>query len=87
MTTMPITANGEHKNVSQADKQKGIDNHKMAARHHQDAANSHLEAAKHHEDGNYEKAAQSTIVAQDHHSKAHEAQKEVVKQHAVIAKH
>lgn len=71
MKSNPIDAN-----------QKGIDNHKKAATHLEAAAKNHLSAAKHHEDGNHEKAAQSTVVAQGHVNLANKAQDRDAKQHA-----
>ncbi|GAA3560716.1 hypothetical protein [Snuella lapsa] len=61
---------------------KGIKNHKEAAKHLQAAAKSHLDAATHHEEGNHQKAAQSTITAHGHVNLAKKAQKADVKQHA-----
>ena len=73
----------EKTTISPADNQKGIENHKTAAKHHEQAAKHHQEAAKHHEDGNHEKAAESTIKAQGHNSLAVDAQREDTKQHAL----
>ena len=86
MTTTATPVKTEKTSVSPAENKKGIENLKIAAQHHQEAAKSHLEVAKHHEEGNHDKAAQSTIVAHGHNSLANEAQKEDVKQHALIAK-
>ena len=83
-TSTPIKA--ENSNSSTIENKKGIENHKLAAKHHQEAAKNHLEAAKHHEDGNHEKAAQSTLVAHGHNSLANDAQKEDVKNHAITFK-
>jgi hypothetical protein len=66
-----------------AENQKGIKNHKKAAVHLEAAAKNHLNAAKHHEEGNHEKSAQSTILAQGHVSIANKAQKKDTKQHAI----
>lgn len=71
--------------IPTAENKKGIENHKKAATHLEAAAKNHHEAAKHHEEGNHEKAAKSTLVAHGHMSLANEAQKEVVKQHALIS--
>lgn len=60
-----------------AENQKGIENHKRAASHLQ-------EAAKHHENGDEEKAAHSTLKAQGYHSLATEAQREDVRHHALL---
>jgi hypothetical protein len=87
MTTTVAPIKKEQSNGSSSEIKKGIENHKVAAEHHQEAAKSHLEAAKHHEDGNHEKAAQSTIVAHGHNSLANDAQKEDVKHHATNSKH
>lgn len=65
---------------------KIVENHKTAAKHHEEASKHNIEAAKHHENGNTEKAAQSTIVAQGHSNIANKAQKNVLKNHANIAK-
>ncbi len=64
--------------------QKGIQNHKEAAKHHEEAAKHHLDAAKHHEEGNHEKACASTVKAHGHSVMANEHQKEDVKQHASV---
>ena len=63
--------------------QKGIENHKKAAKHLEEAAKNHHDAAKHHEAGNHEKAAQSTVKAQGQVTLATEAQREDVKNHAL----
>ncbi len=73
----------EQSNDSSDENQIGIENHKNAAKHHVEAAKHHLEAAKHHEDGNHDKAATSTIIAQGHHNLANEAQKKDLKSHAL----
>ena len=86
MTPTTNQTKTEETNVSTADNQKGIENHKKTATHLQEAAKNHLEAAKHHEDGNHEKAAKSTITAHGHLILAHEAQKEDAKQHALNTK-
>ena len=51
--------------------------------HSEEAAKCHHEAAKHHEDGNPEKALQSTVKAQGHHCCAGDHQREVAKEHAL----
>jgi hypothetical protein len=58
-----------------AENQKGIENHKKAAKHYE-------VAAKHQEAGNYDKACASAIKAYGHHCTASEAQREVSKIHA-----
>jgi hypothetical protein len=62
---------------------KGIENHKKTASHLQEAAKHHLEAARHHENGDEEKAAQSTMKAQGYHCLATESQREDVKHHTL----
>ncbi|MCL5129297.1 hypothetical protein [Algibacter sp. L4_22] len=62
---------------------KGIENHKKAASYLQAAANHHLEAATHHQEGNHQKAAQSTIAAHGNFNLANKAQKKDIKQHAI----
>jgi hypothetical protein len=59
-----------------------VDNHKKAAQHHQDAAKSHLDDAKHHENGNPEKAAQSTVKAQGFQTLAKKASAKSLKTQA-----
>jgi hypothetical protein len=86
MTTIATPVKKEQTNGISPENKKGVENHKVAARHHEEAAKNHHEAAKHHEDGNHEKAAQSTIIANGHSSLAHEAQKEDAKHHAAAAK-
>jgi hypothetical protein len=68
---------------SSADSKNVIDSHKTAAAHLQEASKLHTEAAKHHEEGNTDKAHNATLKANGHSAIANEAQKEVVKQHAV----
>jgi hypothetical protein len=80
-TTTPVKA--EKVKASPAENQKGIENHKEIAAHLQEASKHHLDAAKHHEEGNHEKAAESTVKAQGHTSLAHEGQKEDAKHHAL----
>ncbi|MGP8215241.1 MAG: hypothetical protein ACLQQ4_06740 [Bacteroidia bacterium] len=82
MTTIvaPVTA---EKTTSPADVQKGIENHKKAAKHLEEAAKHHKEAAKHHEAGSHEKACESTVKAHGHTCLASEAQRDVLKQHAL----
>ncbi len=83
MTTTATPFNAEDKDMSTAENQKGIENHKKTATHLEAAAKHHLEAAKHHESGNHDKAAKSTLIAHGHLSHANEAQRENVKQHAL----
>jgi len=49
---------------------KNIDNHKMAAKHLELAAEYHLEASKYLELGNYYEAEQSSFIAQGHYTLA-----------------
>jgi len=51
-------------NVTSAEKQKKVENHKKTAAPLETAAKHHPEAAKHHEEDNHEKAAQIIIKAQ-----------------------
>jgi hypothetical protein len=83
MTNLPIK--GEHSSNSHSENQKGIENHKVAAKHHEEAAKHHHEAAKHHEAENHEKASHSTIKAQGHAIMASKAQKEDVKHHCTTS--
>lgn len=69
--------------VSSVENQKGIENHKVAAKHLTEAAKHHVDAAKHHEAGNHEKAARSTLYAHGHVTIAAEAQREDIKHHAL----
>jgi hypothetical protein len=62
---------------------QGIENHKLAAKHYQEAANHHLDAAKHREAGNHEEAWASMVKAHGHSSIAKEASKEDVKNHRI----
>lgn len=78
-----IKTPGDLKELNLVENQKGIQNHKKLANHLQEAAKHHLDAAKHHEEGNHEKAYNSTILAQGHLSIAYEAQKEDVRHHAI----
>ena len=54
---------------------QGIENHKKAALHLQEAAKYHLEAADHYTNGNTEHALNSTIMAHGHQSLAKDAQR------------
>ena len=57
-------------------------NQNTYATHLEYALKHHREAAKHHEEGNHDKAAQSTLIAQGHHVLAGEHQREDAKHHA-----
>jgi hypothetical protein len=83
MTEILKTVPTKSTKVPQADNQAGIENHKKAASHLEQAAKHHLEAAGHHENENHEKAAKSTVIAQGHVTLANEAQKEDTKYHAL----
>ena len=65
----------ERSTILTAENEKGIENHRQAAEHLE-------EAAQHYEEGNHEKAFERTVKAQGHHYLAGEHQREVVKQHA-----
>ncbi len=75
-TTFPKS---EKNQTTPADNQKSIENHKKAATHFDNASKSHLEAAKHHENGEHEKAAQSTVNAHGHNVMARKVQKKDAK--------
>ena len=62
---------------------KGIKNHRKTAGYLQVAAKNHLEAAMHHQEGNHEKAAQSTIVAYANFNLADKAQRKDMNQHFI----
>jgi hypothetical protein len=62
---------------------KGIENHIKAAEHFSLASNYHYEAARYHEEGNHEKANQSTLLAIGHSSMANEYQIQDAHQHAL----
>jgi hypothetical protein len=61
-----------------------IENNKDAAMHLEEAAKNHIEAAKYHEEGNHDKAYQSTIKAHGHTTLAIEAQKKILKHHLIV---
>ncbi len=82
METKEKSNKEEKTNQSPAENQKGIENHKKAAKHHEEAAKYHHEAAKHHEEGNHDKACASAIKAHGHNCCANEANKEDAKHHA-----
>jgi hypothetical protein len=63
----------------QSENQTGVENHKKAAMHLEEAAKNHHEAAKHEQEGNHEKASHSTIKAHGHTALAAEAQKKNLK--------
>lgn len=65
------------------DKQKGIEHHKTAATHLEAAAKHHRDAAKYQEEGNIEKAHQSSVYAHGHCCIANENQRENAKFHAL----
>jgi len=71
------------KPASEEENFKGIENHKKAAKHHELAAKNHHDAAKHHEQGNHDKASESTVKAQGHNNLATEYQQEDAKHHAM----
>lgn len=75
---------GTQETTSQVEQhKKGVQNHKKAAAHLEEAAKYHLEAAKHHQNGDEEKAAQSTLKAHGHHSLARKAEQKDVRFHAL----
>ena len=63
---------------------KRIKNHRKAAKHLQASSKFHLEAATHYEEGNHQKAEQSTIAAHGQVTLSNKAQKAGIKQHALI---
>lgn len=74
------------KKTSPEEKQKQITLHKEIAKHLQTSAQFHLAAARYNEEDNAEKAVKSNGSAQEHLVLANEAQKENIKQYALIAK-
>lgn len=62
---------------------KGIENHIKAAEHFALASKCHYDAARYHEEGNYEKANQSALIALGHASLAGEYQMQDAKHHAL----
>jgi hypothetical protein len=84
--TTATPAKTEKTDISPAENQKGIENHKKAAEHHQLAAKNHLEASHHHETGAHDKAAESTVIALGHSTLANEHQKEDAIHHALKGK-
>ena len=68
---------------SSSDVQRGIEQHKKAASHHEEAAKHHSSAVKSYESGKRDSAFESTVKAQGHSALASEAEKEVVKLHAL----
>ncbi len=81
-TTSPSNSSDQSKDPK-AEIQKGIDSHKKAAMHSEEAAKNHRDAAKHHEDGNHDKAMTSAVKANGHLELAADAQKENSKNHAL----
>jgi len=69
----------------EANKQN-IEAHKSAAAHHIEAAKHHLDAVKHHENGNHDRAAQSTVFACGHHAIAGEYLSDDAKHHSQTLK-
>ncbi len=84
MTTTATPIKKEQSTIPTAENKKGIENHKKTATHLKAASEHHLDAAKHHEEGNHEKAAESTVKAHGHVALANEAQKEDAKNHAIV---
>jgi len=83
MSTVANPIKAEKVKLTPAENQKRVENHKTTATHLEAAAKEHLDAAKHHENEEHEKAAKSTITAQGHLTLARDAQKEVLKSHAL----
>lgn len=83
MTTALTTTKVEKTNLSPAENQKRIDNHRKVAKHHEEAAKHHLDAAKHHEEGNHEKAYECALKAQGHLNHVGETLKEIAKHHVL----
>ena len=63
---------------------KRIKNHRKAAKHLQASSKFHLEAATHYEEGNHQKAEQSTIAAHGQVTLSNKAQMAGIKQYAII---
>ena len=83
MSTLANPIKAEKIQLTPAENQKRVENHKATATHLEAAAKEHLDAAKHHENEEHEKAAKSTITAHGHLSLAQDAQREVLKSHAL----
>ena len=62
-----------------------IKNHRKAAKHLLAASKFYFEAASHHEEGNHQKAEQSTIAAHGQVTLSNKAQKAGIKHHAIIS--
>lgn len=65
-----------------AENKKNVANHRKTSQHLKAASEYHLEAAKYHEEGNHEKASQSTIAAAGQLCLANDCYREDVKHHA-----
>jgi hypothetical protein len=61
---------------------KHVANHRKTSQHLKAASEYHLEAAKHHEEGNHEKASQSTVASTGQLCLANDCYREDVKHHA-----
>ena len=85
--TKYVTPENEKSKTSSTENKKGIENHRIAAKHYKEAAKYHLEAAKHHEEGNHNKAFECTIKAQGHSWFAQKYEMEDAEQHALIKYH
>ncbi|MES2780941.1 MAG: hypothetical protein V4651_13700 [Bacteroidota bacterium] len=83
MSTFSTPEKKEEVTSPATENSKVIENHKTAAKHHEEASKHHVEAVKHHENGDTEKAAHSTVVAQGHSNIANKAQKNVLKHHTI----
>jgi hypothetical protein len=86
MSTVATPVKTEPSKGATSEVKKGSENHKVAAKHHEEAAKHHHEAARHHDEGNHEKAAQHTVIANGHSTLAQEAQKADSTHHAEPAK-
>jgi hypothetical protein len=65
--------------LTEASEKKLIKSHKKIATHLEEAAKKHREFVKHYEEGDYDKAYNSTIEAHSHAKLATEAQTEMLK--------
>ncbi|MBY0485784.1 MAG: hypothetical protein K2P85_01115 [Flavobacteriaceae bacterium] len=70
--------------ASIGDIQNAIDNHKKVAQHLEQAAKYHIEAATHHQNGNHDRAAESTIKAHGNLIIGSELQRDNLKLHALL---
>lgn len=83
MTYIKTPVKAEMSYLSPNVNNNGVEIHKVAAIHLEEAAKHHYDAARHIEKGNYEKALDSTVKANEQQVLANVAHREVSKHHGL----